>query len=266
MRRVSSFFWGALLSFATSAQAEILKPEGATFVRRNEFIASGTPMTTETYNSSDAPDVVMTRYKARMARDGWKLEREVGGSTAVFSKQSSLISVQAWRLPSGETTILLSQFTPQPLAQGSGLSPQPPAPNQSSLEPDWWKRDTPGKDPDWLPRYPGSIRQGDLSSRDQRFAMVQYRADDAPERIVAFYESRMPQVGWRLARTQTFPDDLPADVKNRLPEQVGEVNGTALVFRRGNETCTISVAGEPEGSSAILVQYDQQHRRQVSRE
>ena len=188
------------------------------------------------YQSPLSPDVIVGFYKQHLPAKGWEAvaqESQDSVAIAAFIKDKESVSVSAYTLRAGVTDIYISRSANPDIAYS------PPEQGQ----------DVPGRDLAWAPRYPGAVRS--LYREDKRTGviMVSYAVNAEPREIIAFYQRKMADNGWRFVN----------DVKLGEFPGIGGGSFTTLFFKGVQGQCQVSInkAADFEGidATAVLLNY-----------
>lgn len=170
------------------------------------------------YQSPLSPDVVIGFYKQHLPVKGWEAiaqESQDSVAIAAFIKDEESVSITAYALRAGSTDIYISRSAMPKIDQAPQVQGQ----------------DVPGRDLAWAPRYPGAIRS--LYREDKRtgVVMVSYSVSAEPNEIIAFYQRKMADNGWRFIN----------DVKLGELPGIGGGSFTTLFFKGAQGQCQVSI-------------------------
>lgn len=261
-------------------------------IKEEEILINTAPAKTIVYQSDSAAQEIMDFYKTSLpSYGGWKLDNLVNRentTAAVFSKNEFRVSIIIQEIQA-KTYILITHSRDQPasLEEFSRLEQEEIeelfAQQGIAGEEEGWEEkleefisteaekgvtsgDAAGKDLDFVPRYPHSIR---LFSVERNFAkkmILVYSTTDSVDNVVSFYRKNMGSFGWNLINEVNF-QNMPDKIK----ESMNNVNlqGMALIFKGPYGECKITIndsleqikgscnnGGCSSGSCIIGVTYD----------
>lgn len=267
------------LSFAATSKAAVWEnvpalPQ-AQKVKQEETLINNNPVQTTIYTTATESKEIAEFYKTKLTNFGWKLETETaqqGVNLMAFSKQNKILNIMVQNII-GKNFISIAQSiapkevpkeTPCPecqktkkdlieklklkLSKGEEIKEDDLPKDLFPKEPILPDEDSPGRDLQFIPRYPGAIRTNSVEKEGGKKVSLTYFAKDSVEKVVNFYRQNMGNYYWKL--------DKEVDFQN-LPEALSEkinvdIIGQSLVFKSPSASCIISITEEPQTKSTII--------------
>jgi len=191
-----------------------------------------------------ASQEIMEFYEDSLGKNGWIRAQENNypytSNVDTFTKAGRFMYVAVMSesdLGYCDTYILSS---PQPLKFCPALS--------ASLFKKELAEDTPGRDSNDIPRYPGSKRRLNMFSREQGVFMV-YESDGKINDIANFYRTSFKMMGWKI--TESLDSNK---LKKIYPDmQAGEVR--ILSFEKAGDSVTVMMnyLNDPQAHNRSLI-------------
>lgn len=201
---------------------------------------NGIPIKVALFETSSLPADVLAFYKTRLTEQGWEYLLDVSWLTVMCfynDKEKSHLYIVGSNLFETEDTPA-TRFEIVLASQSLHMC--------VSFGPDF-QEETAGKDPAFIPRYPGAVRAASIT-RGEKQGFFAYISRDSIRGIADFYYTNLPKYGWHVDKR-----DIGL---NRLFAWQG--TSYILRFSRGRkDSLGISVNFCPDNKvSVILVSYN----------
>jgi hypothetical protein len=271
MKKQTVLFFCFLFIVAISEAAiweDIPALPGSQRVRHEEVVVNNNPVQTTIYSTTLSPEEIVKFYKTKLSSFGWGLKSEVtqqGMTLLVFSKGDKLLNMTIQNILGGNyITIMQSRMSQEPLkpcpecekkleeikkdlklSNESGEKKIEIPTDAISKE---QETDTPGRDLQFVPRYPGAVRVNDIEKENGKKVNITYYAKDPVENIINFYRQNMGNYYWKLENEVDF-QNLPEGVSEKINVNI---QGQSLVFKSPSASCIISITEEPKSKATII--------------
>jgi hypothetical protein len=281
-RLVFIFVFGiwCLLSAAEAAVWENIPVfPNAQKVKQENVIIDNKPVYDAIYTTNAPIGEVLEFYKSKMANFGWSMNTESiqadmgiavfgkGGAATNVTVQSimgknfiTVVQTQAPELSDNKPCAECDQKMGDELMKQLESVPEGVDPAERlhvEPEPGAGKiptEDTPGKDLQTVPRYPGATRMNSAERNNGKKAALTYFSTDTVEKIESFYRQNMSTYNWALEKEVNF-QDAPREIYDKMGISL---TGESLVFKNRFASCIISIFKEPQGKGTIIgVNYDE---------
>ena len=203
-------------------------------------------------------------YRKALELAGWKPARDLSAAPSapqtpalVFSKNDTMLTTVAQDLKAQGTLLILSRF-PLPAGVKSLADLQKLTPDELNRLSHAEQPTLRDREPAGIPRYPGSRLLASATGREGK-RMFQYESEDAPEKILSFYRSRLQGGGWQVGDSLSFDDPqlLAAMRQASVPVQpvMKDLAGGTVLFEGPAGSGSLVAAGEnaPGARSSLII-------------
>lgn len=250
-------------------------------LKQEEALINNSPAQTSIYTTLAASDEIIEFYKTKLTNFGWKLGSEMnqqGVNLIVFSKADKILTIMIQNMLEKNFITVTQSMVPkkdlkeaQPcpecekhkeeLKKKLGLSEESmgkiinvpedvialrtPKAKEMTLP----KEDTPGRDLQFVPRYPQAVRVNDMEREKGKKVSLAYYTKDSAESVISFYRQNMGNYYWQL--------ENEVDLQN-LPQGLSEkinvaITGKSLVFKSPTASCIISITEDPQNNQGTII-------------
>jgi len=255
------------LSFAAISKAAVWEnipafPQ-AERIRQEETLVNNSPARTTVYSTLASPEEIVKFYKTKLINFGWKLETEAnqqGIEMLMFSKGDKFLNIMLQSILGKNFITLAQSINPKELLKQKPPCPEcekkqeelnkgiEPARDLISKDENFSKKDTPGRDLQFVPRYPGAVRASAMERENGKKVNLSYYSQSSVEDVVNFYRQNMGNYYWQLDNQIDF-QNLPEGLAEKIPVNI---NGQSLVFKSSSASCIISITEEPQSKGTII--------------
>lgn len=241
IRKVFILCFLVLISFADAAIWENIPafPQ-AVKIKQEETLINNNTVQITVYSTTEPIEKAVEFYKSRLTNFGWTLTSQTnqqGINLAVFSKGDGLINILLQNML-GKNFITITQSMVCSECEGKREEKAEGVPTS----------DTPGRDLQFVPRYPKAIRVSETERENGKKVAINYYTKDSVERALDFYRKNMGNYYWKLENEIDF-QNLP----EKLSEQLNpNIKGKSLVFKNSSSSCIISIIEEPQYKGTII--------------
>ncbi len=269
-----------IFSFFASAEAAIWEnipvfPQ-AQKVKQEEMTIDGNPAQSSIYTTQSPPEEVVEFYKTKLGNFGWELKSDRdqrGVKLLIFYKKDKMLNLIVQSML-GKNYITLTQ-SQLPETTPGGTTPCPACEKkkqelieklklsegtkledvdinqikgafpQESVAPE---EDTPGRDLQLVPRYPGAVRASAMERDNGKKMNLSYYTQHSIDDVVNFYRQNMPNYYWKSVDELDF-QNLPAGMNDKVGVDIA---GQSLVFKSPSASCIISITEEPQTKGTVI--------------
>lgn len=249
-------------------------------LKQEEALVNNSPAQTSIYTTLATSKEIIEFYKAKLANFGWKLGSEInqqGVNLTVFSKADKILTIMVRNMLEKNFITVTQSIMPQrdsketqacsecekrkeELKKKLGVSKDSfnkeinipedviaseGGPKEMSLP----KEDTPGRDLQFVPRYPQAVRVNDMEREKGRKVSLAYYTKDSVENVINFYRQNMGNYYWQLENEidlQNLPQGLSEKIKVAI-------TGKSLVFKSPTASCIISITEDPQNDQGTII-------------
>ncbi|MCK9603360.1 MAG: hypothetical protein M0R66_03280 [Candidatus Omnitrophica bacterium] len=243
-------------------------------IKQEEIMVNNSPAQTTIYSTLATPQEIVEFYKTKLINFGWKLEGQTsqqGIEVLMFSKGDKLLNIMVQNILGKNFITLAQSIKPEGLVkQGS------PCPECEKLEAEIKKKletskefdikemkisegsmpktdilpkdDAPGKDLQFIPRYPGAVRVNNVERNNGKKTTLAYYTQASVGDVLDFYRQNMSNNYWNLEKEidfQNLPEALTKEINI-------DIKGKSLVFKSQVASCIITVTEEPQNKATII--------------
>lgn len=231
-------FWENILAFP---QAKRIKQEEVTF--------NNNPIQVTVYSSTASLEEITEFYKTRLITFGWSFTSEIerqGEKTLIFSKGLNFANITIQ--PAQENGLLIiTQGTLRGGSKGEAFCPECEKKQAKDFD-EILSSDSPGRDLQFVPRYPEAVRVSNIERENGKKVSLAYFSKDSVEQVADFYQQNMGNYYWKLENEIDF-QDLPEEVSEKMNV---EIRGKTLVFKSATASCIISIIEERQIKGTII--------------
>jgi hypothetical protein len=219
-------------------------------LKREEASVNNIPIQSTVYSSRHPPQEIIEFYKTKLINFGWRLESQIsqqGLEQLVFSKENELVNIMLQNiLDKNFITVTQSKKWVGSLKEKSScLGCEEKLPPTVTDVPSF---DTPGKDLQFVPRYPQAVRVNHVERERGKKVILAYYTSESVETVTDFYLQNMGNYYWTLEDEIDF-QNLP----ETLTEEINvDIQGKSLVFKSPIASCIISIIEEPQNKATII--------------
>ncbi|MCM8792476.1 MAG: hypothetical protein NC826_05000 [Candidatus Omnitrophica bacterium] len=224
-------------AFSFAQDSYIPIPAQTTKETEQEMMLNGIKHKIQAYQSSLSPDEILDFYKGFFIPNGWEIKEIDPNEQAGYESESDyevnedFARIQATLFSKGKDIILLTFVKSEGGKTNYML-------NYSYGRTEIFEdKDSPGKDLEFIPRYPGSIRY--VSIETEGMTLLNYHSKDSKEQIEKFYQSKMPKFGWKGGGALS-KEKISEITKKKMLTEIGTWG--LLTFESDRGYCMISVA------------------------
>lgn len=244
-------------------------------VKQEDTLVNNKQIQTTIYTTAASPQEVVAFYRAKLSSFGWKLESEIaqqGINMLVLSKEDKYLNVMVQNIM-GKNFLTITQSIlskepppkeekscPECEKQSEELRKKLKLTSESILEDAQIAKefspqidvsseeDTPGKDLQFVPRYPGAVRVNDIERENGKKVSLTYYSRDSVEAVVDFYRRNMGNYYWNPGDEVDF-SDIPEELSEKIKV---DIKGKSLVFKSATASCIISITEESQNKGTII--------------
>lgn len=219
-------------------------------IKQEEALVNNSQVQVTVYITLVSPKEAVEYYKTKLNNFGWKLETEAaqqGKNVTIFSKENKFVTISIQNiLGKNYVTIAQHEKSASNPQEGSSCAECEKKQNEGNLEIPL--NDAPGKDLQFVPRYPGAVRVNSIARDNGKKAILTYYVQDSVERSANFYRQNMGNYYWGLESEIDF-QDLPEKLAERINT---DIKGKNLVFKSASASCIISITEDPQKKGTII--------------
>ncbi|MDD5166993.1 MAG: hypothetical protein PHQ57_06375 [Candidatus Omnitrophica bacterium] len=243
-------------------------------IKQEEIMVNNSPAQTTIYSTLATPQEIVEFYKTKLINFGWKLEGQTsqqGIEVLMLSKGDKLLNIMLQNILGKNFITLAQSIKPEGLVKQKSSCPEcekleaeikkkletskefdikeMKIPEGSMPKIDILpKEDAPGKDLQFIPRYPGAVRVNNVERNNGKKTTLAYYTKASVGDVLDFYRQNMSNNYWNLEKEIDF-QNLPEALTKGINI---DIKGKSLVFKSQVASCIITVTEEPQNKTTII--------------